>query len=118
MGHWGWGWLLASTTADTNGTRFRNRGCHCLHLRIPAGTLSLRSSPSRKDQTEGPHNLESVVSSAPEGFGGVQLVFDCLLRILIQATLSVHLKRCSSSCSSLLALRFKIPPGPSLDSAL
>ena len=34
MGHWGWGWLLASTTADTNGTRFRNRGCHCLHLRF------------------------------------------------------------------------------------
>ena len=34
MGHWGWGWLLASTTADNNGTRFRNRGCHCWHLRF------------------------------------------------------------------------------------
>jgi hypothetical protein len=57
---------------------------------IPAGTLSLRSSPSRKDQTEGPHNLESVVSSAPEGFGGVQLVLDCLLLIIIQAPLGVY----------------------------
>ena len=103
MGHWGWGWLLASTIEVNNGTRLRKLRVSWFVVSIPAGTLSLRSSPSRKDQTEGPHNLESVVSSALEGFGGVQLELDCLLLIIIQSSIG-----CVSSVVPVLAHRFSL----------
>ena len=38
----------------------------------------------------GPHNLKPVVSSASEESGGVQLLLDCLLIIIIQASLGVY----------------------------